>query len=129
MTHHDLKTIPVAFEAIWRDRKTFEVRLNDRLYQAGDTVTLREFDLKAPCTCLSEDKRCTRECARYSGRTVTADVGFVMSTMPGRGGQRGFNAGDYVVFSLCSPRKVDARTKSVASPVDAIHRVASAGSL
>jgi len=47
--HHILKCWPEYFEAIGQGRKTFEVRENDRNYQEGDSLELREFE---PC------KRC-----------------------------------------------------------------------
>lgn len=41
---HDLKIVPSFFKAV-RDRsKTFEVRINDRGFQRGDTVVLREWN-------------------------------------------------------------------------------------
>lgn len=41
MTTHILKTWPVYFDAIKRGEKTFECRLNDRGFQAGDVVVLQ----------------------------------------------------------------------------------------
>lgn len=42
--HHDIKVWPV-YEAALRDgTKTFEYRLNDRDYKAGDTFTMRFWD-------------------------------------------------------------------------------------
>lgn len=40
--HHDLKTVSKYFQHIVDGQKRSEVRLNDRKYQIGDTVTLRE---------------------------------------------------------------------------------------
>ncbi len=43
MTHHDLKTVQPYFGEVEAGRKTFEVRHNDRDYQVGDRITLREW--------------------------------------------------------------------------------------
>ena len=39
----DLKTWPVYFSAIAAEAKTFDVRKNDRNFQVGDTLRLREY--------------------------------------------------------------------------------------
>ena len=44
MKVHELKTLPVYFEAIKNGTKTFEVRKNDRNFQSGDMLLLREYD-------------------------------------------------------------------------------------
>lgn len=41
---HELKTWPEPFHAIWHGSKKHEIRKNDRQYQVGDEVLLREFD-------------------------------------------------------------------------------------
>ena len=41
---HELKTLARYFEAVERGDKTFEVRLNDRAFQTGDTITLVKMD-------------------------------------------------------------------------------------
>lgn len=40
--NHDLKIATPYLEALLDGRKTFEIRENDRGFQAGDTVTFRE---------------------------------------------------------------------------------------
>lgn len=112
---HELKTWPVAFEAVWAGMKTFEIRLNDRFYQRGDHVVLLEFDPKADCVCTRANASVhAGDCPKYSGRKITADIGFVLANFPGRSG-RGFNAGDYVVFSLIDTQNHDGRSSNVAS--------------
>jgi hypothetical protein len=43
-TTHNLKTWPPYFDTIARGDKNFEVRKNDRAFQAGDTLILEYFD-------------------------------------------------------------------------------------
>jgi hypothetical protein len=45
-TRHELKCWPEYFEEIWQYRKTFEMRHNDRDFQVGDLLYLREWDPK-----------------------------------------------------------------------------------
>lgn len=96
-THH-LKTWPQYFAALWSGDKTFEIRYNDRGYQRGDVLVLREWT-RDNCGCATvppHDPNCTG----YSGRTVTARVGYVLGSTPPRGGQRGFDGNGYVVLAL-----------------------------
>jgi hypothetical protein len=60
--HHELKTWPVYFSDVWNGKKLFECRLNDRNYQPGDTVTLKEFTLQG-C---------------YTGREVVACITYIL---------------------------------------------------
>lgn len=59
---HELKTWPGYFQKIVDGRKSFEARVNDRVFCEGDTVVLREWnpDTKA-----------------YTGRALTKRVGYV----------------------------------------------------
>lgn len=50
---HELKTWPCYFEHVTSGNKTFEIRKNDRGFQSGDTVVLREWD-PAKFICASE---------------------------------------------------------------------------
>ncbi len=62
MKRHDLKCWPEPFQAIWDGSKRHEVRINDRDYNEGDELLLREFDSFT---------------AKYTGRTIRAKVGYV----------------------------------------------------
>lgn len=42
---HYLKILPEYFQAVRKGIKSFEVRLNDRNFQVGDTLILEEYDL------------------------------------------------------------------------------------
>lgn len=84
---HDLKTWPDPFRALVAGEKTFEVRWNDRDYQVGDTLHLREFD---PATGL------------YSGEVTDRRVTYILS-----GGQFGIEDG-FVVMGVKSLRDVNA---------------------
>lgn len=63
MKTHELKTHIFPFEAIKKGRKNFEFRKNDRDFNEGDTVVLKEF---------------LPNLAQYSGDEITAKVGYVL---------------------------------------------------
>ena len=41
---HELKTVPPYFDFVLEGRKTFDVRRDDRGFQEGDLLDLREYD-------------------------------------------------------------------------------------
>jgi hypothetical protein len=89
---HELKTWPVYFDRLIDGSKTFEIRRNDRGYQAGDVLRLREYDPSGDHdTCYREG--CTTK--RYTGREIERTVGFVAS-----GTLFGLDLGEHVVLSL-----------------------------
>jgi hypothetical protein len=42
--HHDLKCWPYYFQEVISGNKTFEVRVNDREFEEGDTLRLKEYN-------------------------------------------------------------------------------------
>lgn len=76
---HFIKAWPPFFRAVQRGDKRFEVRKDDRAYQAGDTLVIQEFD---------------QATSQYSGASVQVTVTFVL-----RGGEFGVEKG-FVVMSL-----------------------------
>lgn len=44
MKKHELNTHPIMWDAIKAEKKTFEVRRNDRFFQTGDIVVLIKMD-------------------------------------------------------------------------------------
>lgn len=87
--HHDLKILPPYFQAVLDGRKTFEIRKDDRGYQAGDTVMLHEYDPEFRGSYKTEEQK-------YTGRHYSATIGYVTAyeQQPG-----------YVVFSLLAKKK------------------------
>ena len=105
---HDLKTWPTYFSPVWEGYKLFEVRLDDRGYQAGDFLALSEWDPHASCDCREHGKDHPRtSCTRYTGRVITTEIGYVMSTTPRLGGRPGFVGNGWVVLSLVDIAKHD----------------------
>ena len=64
---HELKCWPEYYELSLYNRKPFEVRYNDRNFQEGDTIWMREWN---PAT------------ERYTGRYAVFKVGYVLRDYP-----------------------------------------------
>jgi hypothetical protein len=87
-SEHELKTWPVYFNRLVSGEKTFEVRLNDRGFQAGDTLRLREYDKDKDHECDRQD--CTNN--RWTGRELRFHIGFAYTGVG--------VAENYIVMSL-----------------------------
>ena len=61
---HELKILPQYFQAVWDEKKRFKVRKNDRDFQVGDTLILREWDNKTK---------------RYSGSALLVKVVYMLT--------------------------------------------------
>lgn len=100
---HDLKCWPEPFAAVLDGRKTVEIRLNDRDYQVGDRLILREFDpekehVEQPTEAESISRfhkpRPYTVRGTFTGRACAVDVTHVLA-----GGQFGLDV-DYVALSV-----------------------------
>jgi uncharacterized protein DUF3850 len=84
---HELKVWPEYYERLADGSKTFEVRRDDRGYQSGDILRLREWKPIG-------DGAFTKGIGNFTGREIQRTVGFIS--------RRGFGCdlGEYVVMSL-----------------------------
>jgi DUF971 family protein len=97
MMRHELKTWPEFYRAIQENKKTFELRYNDRNYQVGDELLLREFE---PChSCKGKGRVCVehanddidftdcKECGgsggRYTSHSMLYRVTYILRDHPG----------------------------------------------
>lgn len=76
---HELKCWPYYFERVKDREKTFEVRKNDRDFQTGDVIILKEWDPKEK---------------QFTGRLLGARIGYILP-----GGHLGIEPG-YCVMQL-----------------------------
>ncbi len=67
---HELKTCVRFFEQTLDGKKSFEVRRNDRHFQRGDYVILKEWDTDPVF-------------ARYTGREIKAEIVYVLTDFAG----------------------------------------------
>lgn len=68
MATHSLKTWPEYYEEIVHDKKSFEIRRNDRGFAVGDCLFLEEWDPKT---------------VRYTGRDAQRRVTYVLDKHEG----------------------------------------------
>lgn len=88
MRTHEVKCWPCFFERVKDGSKNFDIRVNDRDYQAGDTIILREWDPKKEVkinTSLnyrgmtSAHQKKAEDEERYTDKQMTFKIGYVMS--------------------------------------------------
>ena len=85
---HELKVWPTYFERLLDGNKTFEIRRDDRGFQPGDRLILREWDPVGVTVLFGG-------VGGYTGRKVVRTVGFVA-----KGTLFGLALGEYAVLSL-----------------------------
>lgn len=67
-TTHELKTTQPYFEEVFKGNKRFELRKNDRGFNIGDTMILREWN--------EENKK-------YTGRKIRLEIRYILEDYPG----------------------------------------------
>lgn len=70
MNLHELKTWPRHFQAIWDEKKQFEMRNADRDFQVGDFLLLREWEPSLMYGVTGQGK--------YTGRQVLVRVTYIL---------------------------------------------------
>lgn len=63
MKIHELKTIQPYFDSTWSNMKTFEVRKDDRDYNLGDLLLLKEYHVSNES---------------YSGHEILAEITYIL---------------------------------------------------
>lgn len=86
---HELKVVPPYIHAISSGEKKFEVRRDDRGFQRGDILWLREYDASKSSP------------LRYTGNDEYVQVDWILT-----GGQFGIEPG-YVVMSISVLSEID----------------------
>lgn len=79
---HELKCQEPFFTPIWRGDCTADIRLNDRDFQAGDTVILRHFDPETGQEGPRESKRLITHVKRFSDMPVGVLNAYGLNPMP-----------------------------------------------
>lgn len=72
-TKHEIKILPQYYEAVSKGNKRFELRKDDRDYQVGDIIKLREWDGK-----------------EYTGYEMTTGIRYVLRDCPEYGLMEGY---------------------------------------
>jgi hypothetical protein len=102
MTHHVLKAHPPMFYALKDGTKNFEVRKDDRAFQAGDTVEIIYFDpptAAAPHRCRAAPQNEPKSIRRRKDEHLHRSPYYGTITFVLRGNQYGVEDG-YVVLAL-----------------------------
>lgn len=77
MKIHELKTNPLPFRAIKEGKKNFELRFNDRSYQVGDQLLLKEY---TPANYWDPEDPKEPE---YTGEILHREVTYILSQFVG----------------------------------------------
>lgn len=90
MKMHELKTINPYFQNVWNRTKTFEIRKNDREFEEGDFLWLREY--------VPREKYDYDGESPYTGRELICLVKYLLTSDRFEGLARGYCAMSIVVI-------------------------------
>lgn len=68
MATHELKCASIYISDIAKRKKNFELRFDDRVFEVGDKLWLRDYD---------------KETGLYSGRDIFRKITFILRDFPG----------------------------------------------
>jgi len=68
---HELKTDPEVFQAVWDEKKNFEIRFNDRNFQIGEAIDLLE-------TKYTGAEMKAGKPLEYTGRKIGVEIGYIL---------------------------------------------------
>jgi hypothetical protein len=91
MKTHDLKILSEHFQAIKKREKTFDIRKNDRDFQKGDILILREFKPCERCGGFGRaifdvpdfDNCCNPPHGIYTGKKLKRKITYISNNHPG----------------------------------------------
>ncbi|WP_445009913.1 ASCH/PUA domain-containing protein [Vreelandella stevensii] len=106
---HELKTDPAVFQALSIGAKTFEIRKDDRGFEVGDTLILRE--TVSPGHLMAHGAK-----LEYTGRQEQRKVTHIL-----RGPTYGLTEG-WVIMSVDSPRIAELERDALAAHVELLER-------
>lgn len=95
MTEHDLKCHPEPFQAIVDGNKPWELRKNDRDFQVGDVLHLREWDPTEQWVAAGLPGTRKKVHGQYTGRALRKSVLFILTNVA----DWGLDA-DHVIMTL-----------------------------
>lgn len=87
---HELKILPEYFEAVFKGDKTFEIRKDDRGFEVGDILILKEF--QEGFLDHTKGEPIEIEKRGYTGRTIEKEVCYIFKGgIPEMGLRKGFS--------------------------------------
>ena len=90
MKVHELKILPKYFNAVVDGTKTFELRKDDRGFQVGDFLMLKEFNLQEKYETIEGDE------SYFSGRKILKQINYILKDESEEMGLKK----DYVVLGI-----------------------------
>lgn len=90
MKTHELKILPQYFEKVLDGSKTFEIRKDDRGFEVGDILVLKEF--QQGCIDCTQGEPIETEKRGYTGRVIKKEISYILKGgISGMGLRKGFS--------------------------------------